>query len=114
VTFRVRDRDGQPVDDRHVEQLAGRARISLRTGCFCNPGAGETAFGLHSEQLRPWFGHSSAVTQDVLRAGLRRAHGIAPSAVRVSLGVASTFADVYALMCFLQQFSNHQSTRNVA
>ncbi len=114
VTFRVRDRHGHPVDEHRVEQLAGRARISVRTGCFCNPGAGEAAFGLRTEQLRPWFGRGEAVTQQVLRAGLRRTHGITPSAVRVSLGVASTFADVYALMCFLQHFSNHETARNVA
>src|SRR3954465_11633690 len=35
--------EGRLVDCRRVEELAGLQRISLRTGCFCNPRAGETA-----------------------------------------------------------------------
>ena len=46
--------------------------ISLRTGCFCNPGAGETAEGL---------------TEDDMRAGLRRRRG--PHAAAVSPGDAA-------------------------
>jgi selenocysteine lyase/cysteine desulfurase len=40
VTLNVYDPDGHLVDYRRVEELAGLQRISLRTGCFCNPGAG--------------------------------------------------------------------------
>ena len=28
---------------RRIEELAGADGISVRTGCFCNPGAGEIA-----------------------------------------------------------------------
>ena len=45
VTMNFYDPDGHLVDYRRVEELAGARRISLRTGCFCNPGAGETAEG---------------------------------------------------------------------
>ena len=34
------DPAGHLLDYRRVEELAGEQRISLRTGCFCNPGAG--------------------------------------------------------------------------
>jgi hypothetical protein len=32
--------------------MAGAAGISLRTGCFCNPGAGETAEGITEADVR--------------------------------------------------------------
>jgi len=95
VTFLMRDREGNTIDDRRVEELASRANISLRTGCFCNPGAAEVAHGLSACQMRPWFGRDEPVTQLELREGLRSQHGLVPSAIRVSVGVASDFADVY-------------------
>jgi hypothetical protein len=41
IAFNFYDRDGQPHDARRIEALVAEANISLRTGCFCNPGAGE-------------------------------------------------------------------------
>jgi selenocysteine lyase/cysteine desulfurase len=110
VTFRLRDQDGVVIDDRLIEDLAGRAGISLRTGCFCNPGAGEVALGLSAGQLRPWFGREQPVTQAELRDGMRAQHGVLPSATRVSVGVASNFADVYRFMCFIQRFAAGHGT----
>ena len=45
------DPDGKPFDERRIEELANQTRISLRTGCFCNPGAGEIAHGLAAEEI---------------------------------------------------------------
>ncbi|CAK7229432.1 hypothetical protein SCUCBS95973_007223 [Sporothrix curviconia] len=52
VTFNFLDPQGQIVDERIVASEAAAARISLRTGCFCNPGAGETALGFSRAELR--------------------------------------------------------------
>ncbi|EFX02186.1 molybdenum cofactor sulfurase [Grosmannia clavigera kw1407] len=52
VAFNLVDCNGQIVDERIVAADAAAARISLRTGCFCNPGAGETALGLSQHDLR--------------------------------------------------------------
>ena len=46
------DPEGHLLDYRRVEELAGAQGISLRTGCFCNPGAGETAEGLTEADVR--------------------------------------------------------------
>ena len=43
--------DGRVVDERYVDRVARRHSISLRTGCFCNPGAGEVAFTISRETL---------------------------------------------------------------
>jgi selenocysteine lyase/cysteine desulfurase len=46
VAFNLLDPRGAVVDERVVARDASAAGISVRTGCFCNPGAGERAFGL--------------------------------------------------------------------
>ncbi len=104
VAFSMHDRDGTPIDDVRVEQLANAANISLRTGCFCNPGAGEAAFGISAEQNRRWFGRDLPVTYAEFRARMRFEHGRFPSAIRVSVGIATNFADVHRLLCFVQGF----------
>jgi selenocysteine lyase/cysteine desulfurase len=104
VTFLVRDRDGHPVDDRRVEELANRAGISLRTGCFCNPGAGEIAHRLGAETMRKWFVRDEPMSFLELRDRLFAEHALLVAAVRVSVGIATTFADVYRFMCFMQGF----------
>jgi selenocysteine lyase/cysteine desulfurase len=104
VAFLVRDRDGRVIDDRRVEELANRAGISLRTGCFCNPGAGEVAHGLGTNEMAKWFGGTEPMSTAELRDGLLREHDRVVAAIRVSVGVATNFADVYRFMCFLDGF----------
>src|SRR4029077_12676581 len=52
VTMNFYDPDGHLLDYRRIDELASAQRISLRTGCFCNPGAGEAAEGLTAEDMR--------------------------------------------------------------
>ncbi len=104
ITFSMHDRDGLPVDDLRVQELANEANISLRTGCFCNPGAAEAAHHLSRDDLRRWFGRRDAVSYLEFRDQVRRRHDQFPSAIRISFGVASNFADAYRLVAFLQEF----------
>jgi selenocysteine lyase/cysteine desulfurase len=104
VTFVLRDRDGRPIDDRRVEELALQDNISLRTGCFCNPGAGEIAHHLGAREMAPWFGQEESVSFSDLRAEMRARYGVLVAAVRISVGLATDFADVYRFACFLQRF----------
>jgi selenocysteine lyase/cysteine desulfurase len=104
VTFMMHDPSGRPVDDRRVEELANRANISLRTGCFCNPGAGEIAHHLTREQMRPWFARGEPMSFLELRERLLVEHDRLVAAIRISVGLATNFADVYRFMCFLQGF----------
>ena len=52
VTFNLYDPHGRLLDYRRVEELAGQQGISLRSGCFCNPGVGEIAEGLTEDDMR--------------------------------------------------------------
>ncbi len=96
-------RDGRPIDHRVIEQRAARQHISLRTGSFCNPGAGETALDLSKEELDACFRRSP---QRMRFDDFRRCiDGKSSGAVRVSLGLVSNFADALAMVefaaCFL-------------
>lgn len=104
VTFAMYDPDGRPIDDRRVEELANRVNISIRTGCFCNPGAGEIAHRLTAEQMRDFFGRSEAVSFLDLRSDMLDRYDLLVSAIRVSVGVATNFTDVYRFLCFVQGF----------
>jgi len=96
------DRVGRHLDHRAIEQQANRERISLRTGCFCNPGAGETALGLSKGELDSCFLRSTPrMTFDQFRICIDPKSS---GAVRVSVGLVSNFADVRAMRNFAAQF----------
>ncbi|MBL8056498.1 MAG: aminotransferase class V-fold PLP-dependent enzyme [Anaerolineales bacterium] len=106
VTFNVYGADGHFVDHRLVEQRANARQISLRTGCFCNPGGGELALGISAEELTSCFITHSRMTIDEFR---RCIDDKSTGAVRVSLGLASTFADVYTFVDFARSFLNKRA-----
>jgi selenocysteine lyase/cysteine desulfurase len=99
ITFNLVWPDGRLVDIRIVEREAAARRISLRTGCFCNPGASELAFGIPLTDLHRPSG--SEGSYEYLRALGFESGG----AVRVSLGPVTTFADVYRFMRFVAGFA---------
>lgn len=94
------DVDGRFVDHRIVEDRANRMNISLRTGCFCNPGSGEVALGISGEELSACFsGSPGHLTLDDFRRCIDDKN---TGAVRISLGLASNFADAFHFMRFAQ------------
>jgi molybdenum cofactor sulfurtransferase len=101
VTLNFYDPDGHLMDYRRIEELAGEQGMSLRTGCFCNPGAGETAEALTPEdmQLAAAQDHMSLPAFVTL---MQHHSGKSAGAVRVSLGPISNFADVAHFLSFVQ------------
>ena len=100
VTVNFFDRDGRLVDHRLVEREANQVNISLRTGCFCNPGAGEVALGVSRVELDVCFtrpGHENRLSQDDFRLCF---DGQSPGAVRISVGLVTNFHDVQAFLKF--------------
>ena len=84
---------------------ASAAGISLRTGCFCNPGAGEAAFGLRRRDLtrarRVLLG--SGTVEAPIDDYLSLVGMASGGAVRVSLGLASSVEDVEAFLDFAER-----------
>lgn len=110
IAFNLLDPNGQMYDVRLIEALASQARISLRTGCFCNPGAGENAFHLTAEDVLTCSSAASPVTYENYMAALTARMGsLVTGAIRISLGIASNFADVYHFVQFLKMFKDFES-----
>ena len=103
VTMNLYDPDGHLLDYRRVEQLATERRISLRTGCFCNPGAGEAAEGLSEEDIAAALEQSPEMTLPRFLHAVTHRGGKSAGAIRVSLGIASNFADVYRFVQFVTE-----------
>ncbi len=104
VTLNLYDPQGHLLDYRRVEELAGAENISLRTGCFCNPGSGETAEGLTEEDMRAGFTMGSEINlMSFVRLMQERGHKSA-GAIRASIGLASNFADVWRFVRFIAGF----------
>jgi selenocysteine lyase/cysteine desulfurase len=106
VAFYLLDPEGVPYDVRRVEALAGEQRISLRTGCFCNPGDGEIAHGLQRDEMAQCFTGDAPVAFRDFVTLIHDRTGKTPSTIRVSLGIVSNFADVYRFMDFVTTFRN--------
>jgi selenocysteine lyase/cysteine desulfurase len=102
IAFNFVDPAGTCYDIRRVEELANEKRISLRTGCFCNPGAGEATYGLTAEQIGSFFHVADGMSFDELRARIRESFGMEVGAIRVSVGIASNFADVRQFLLFAE------------
>ncbi len=108
ITMNFYDPQGHFFDHRRVEAEANQARISLRTGCFCNPGGGEVALGISAEELTGCFLQKpQRFTLDDFRVCIDHK---STGAVRVSLGVASNFADVWAMVQFARNFLDRLAT----
>ena len=100
ISFNFLHPDGRVVDERFVDVVAAAHQISVRTGCFCNSGAGETAFSLSKDTLIGAEFAEGMILDDYIQLVGMPTGG----AVRVSLGLATNFADVHRFMAFAAEF----------
>jgi selenocysteine lyase/cysteine desulfurase len=98
VAFSLLDAHGGVIDAEQVARRCAVAGISVRTGCFCNPGAAEAAFRL-----------TAADTARAQRSGAlsasdyRDAAGVpGGGAVRASLGLVSSIQDTERFLSLLE------------
>jgi len=100
VTVNFYDMEGKAFDHRYIEEQANNLNISLRTGCFCNPGAGEVALEISRVELDVCFtspGHEDRLTIDDFRTCI---DGKSTGAVRISVGMVTDYKDVKAVLAF--------------
>jgi molybdenum cofactor sulfurtransferase len=95
------DRGGKRIDSYLSERLASAERISLRAGCHCNPGAREAALGFTHDELQACFANKDQITFDQFR---RQIVGKTTGALRLSVGLATNFADVERYLAFARGF----------
>ncbi len=91
IAFNVLDRQGQPIPYWVVETRARGVDVSLRGGCFCNPGAAEVALGLDPAKVATCLAELGAeFTPERFAACGKTAVG----AVRASFGLANNRQDI--------------------
>jgi selenocysteine lyase/cysteine desulfurase len=100
VTMNFYDPDGHLLDYRRVEELAAERRISLRTGCFCNPGVGEAAEGISEDDIAAAMAATPELSLPRFLQFITHRNGKSAGSIRVSFGIASTFADAWAFREF--------------
>jgi selenocysteine lyase/cysteine desulfurase len=98
VAFNLLDPGGRIADERAVARDSAAAGISIRTGCFCNPGAIEGAFGLTKQDWRRAL-RGRARTMDQYLDLLGMPSG---GALRASMGLASNLDDVERFLAFAE------------
>lgn len=94
--------DGSKIWFEKVEALANSKNISIRTGCFCNPGIDETSYCLSIEELtRCYSGLNDRNHKEIIDA-LKKIRG----AIRVSVGLATSQKDLDAFIAFVAELKD--------
>ena len=103
IPFNLLRPDGSVVGFWEVDAAAAARGISVRTGCFCNPGASETARGITADEMDRVF---ALGRQPSIEDLARLMPGKALGAVRVSVGIATNERDIDRFVDFLSDFSS--------
>jgi len=98
VAFNVVDGSGRIVPYQHVEQAALASGVSIRGGCFCNPGAAERAFGFPAAESAACMERARREGFSVEKFAECLGGSVAVGAVRASVGIATNDADIRRLI----------------
>ncbi|WP_082391180.1 aminotransferase class V-fold PLP-dependent enzyme [Jiulongibacter sediminis] len=99
IAFHILDSLGQRIDLEQIEQDALRFNISLRTGCFCNPGADECYHQLKRPEVKELL-DAIEINNVTKIQQLKRKRG----AVRISVGMITNEKDLMTLLNFLNNY----------
>eukprot|EP00727_Mastigamoeba_balamuthi_P011134 m51a1_g6643 putative molybdenum cofactor sulfurase (584) ;mRNA; f:112609-114495 len=103
VNFNVMDEKGDYVGYHIVQKDATDARIHLRTGCSCNPGACYGYLGIASYEVERF----SLKNRDGCGFDPDMAEGRPLGSVRTSYGYTTTFEDIRAFIEFIKRTYVH-------
>lgn len=104
VAFNLLDPDGRVVPFGIVERAAAAVGISVRGGCFCNPGAAEKALDLHADEALECFESIPHGGFSLGRFASCMGPDAAVGALRVSVGIPTVSADLDRFQEFLAAF----------
>lgn len=85
-----------------IEAKANEKMISIRSGCFCNPGIDEANHCSTTEELREYFTSRDHGDYFDMTSYLNKLRG----STRVSVGLATTKADIDAFVDFVKSLKN--------
>ncbi|MGD8281425.1 MAG: aminotransferase class V-fold PLP-dependent enzyme [Gemmatimonadota bacterium] len=104
VAFNLQDPEGRVLPYGDVEKAAGAAGIALRGGCFCNPGAAERALELPAEGMKRCLEEIPQGEFSLKRLADCLGGDVAVGALRASVSLPTTDADLDRLDAFLRDF----------
>lgn len=104
ISLNFLDDEGKLFGFMDVEQEAAKKGISIRTGCFCNPGIDETNHALTEDELKRYFKDRPDGSYFELIEFLDKLRG----AVRISLGYVTNYNDIAAFLEFAKSFLNRK------
>ena len=103
------DQQGQQYPVELIEQMANVNKISIRTGCFCNPGIDELNHSISGDLLKEYFTcRNNGDYEDMTKFLVKRR-----GAVRISIGIATTSLDIKKFMLFGMKLLNKTIPANV-
>lgn len=101
--------DGGKIGFEKIESLANAQQISLRSGCFCNPGLDETNNCLTTEEIAGYFkSRASGSYTDMIKA-LHKMRG----ATRISVGLATNQQDLDSFIRFVRELKDKTISNDV-
>lgn len=95
IAFNILDKTGQPIYFEDVERAAFQQNISLRAGCFCNPGAVTHAFHIDGLMMQRLLQTLHTKT---------RSQAKVPGALRISFGIANVPEEVDRVIAFIRHW----------
>ncbi|KZS88200.1 PLP-dependent transferase [Sistotremastrum niveocremeum HHB9708] len=98
ISLLFHDPQGNILPLSFISYCAFKHRISLRTGCMCNPGGAATLLGINS--------YMDALTEGATLRELESHAGRELGVVRISLGLGSNFNDVQRVIQFAEFISD--------
>ena len=85
-----------------IESLCNKNMISIRSGCFCNPGIDEINSCISNEEAAKYFtSRDFGDYKDIMNF-----FGNIRGAIRASVGIATTAADIQKLIQLIKQLQN--------
>jgi molybdenum cofactor sulfurtransferase len=96
------DPEGETIPIETIEKLANAHSISLRSGCFCNPGIDEINNCITTEELSRYFTSRDHGDYYEMIKLLGRMRG----ATRVSLGIATNSQDLATFLALIKTLRN--------
>src|SRR5215204_815781 len=96
------DSNGDQYSYQCIQTAANERSISLRAGCFCNPGVDEITSHITAEELNMYFHSRNNADYDDMTSFLGKLRG----AIRVSVGIPTTKGDIERFILFATRFIN--------
>jgi selenocysteine lyase/cysteine desulfurase len=105
IAFNLLDSCGRAIPFDHVVERARNEGVSLRGGCFCNPGASEVAFNFPREKSRNCLASVSENGFSIERFSRCLGDETPVGAVRASMGIPTNRRDIDRALSVVATFA---------